>query len=133
MACDVKYLTWVNSNSSSNEQMVKLKVIYYWPLQKKATILDVILRMWTHQINNIIISYFYNKKTSAIYVACVSGVERGGGGGRGKGMRVWKGKKRDTCYKNPPPPPHLKKRKHFKNPRFEKFKKTPLMRKNPTI
>ena len=29
MACDVKYLTRVNSNSSSNGQMVKLKVIYY--------------------------------------------------------------------------------------------------------
>lgn len=52
--------------------------------------------------NNIIISYFYNKKTSAIYVACVSVVERGGegggGGGRGKGMGIWEGKKGDTCY-----------------------------------
>ena len=53
--------------------------------------------------NNVIISYFYNKKTSAIYVACVSGVERGGGGGRGNGMGIWKVKKRDTCYKTLPP------------------------------
>ena len=54
--------------------------------------------------NNIIISYLYNKKTSAIYVACVSGDERRGGGvgGRGKGMGIWEGKKRDTCYKTLP-------------------------------
>ena len=55
-------------------------------------------------------SYFYNKKTSAIYVACVSVVERGGegGGGGGKGMGIWEGKKGDTCYRvyEPPPPPH---------------------------
>ena len=52
--------------------------------------------------NNSIISSFYNKKISAIYVACVSvvemGGEGGGGGGRGKGMGIWEGKKGDTCY-----------------------------------
>lgn len=69
--------------------------------------------------NDIIISYFYNKKTSAIYVACVSGGVRGGGGvgGRGKGMGIWKGKKRDTCYKTPPPPsPIIEKRETLIQP-----------------
>lgn len=31
-------------------------------------------------------SYFYIKRTSAIYVACVSGVERGG---EGEGEKEW--------------------------------------------
>lgn len=44
--------------------------------------------------NNIIISYFYNKKTSAIYVACVSVVERGGEGEAEKGSGFGKGRKR---------------------------------------
>lgn len=68
--------------------------------------------------NNIIISYFYNKKTSVIYAACVSGGERGGGqvGGRGKGMGIWKGKEKGTCYKTPPPSPTIEKRETLIQP-----------------
>lgn len=46
---------------------------------------------------NIIISYFYIKKTSAIYVACVSGIERGGEGGGEKEWEFGKGRKRTTA------------------------------------
>ena len=52
---------------------------------------------------NIIISYFYIKKTSAIYVAYVSGVERGGEGGGEKEWGFGKGRKRTPAVRPPPP------------------------------
>lgn len=55
--------------------------------------------------NDIIISYFYNKKTSAIYVACVSGGVRGGGGVGGRGWGFGKGRKGTPVIRPPPPPP----------------------------
>ena len=110
IACDVKYLTRVNSNSSSNEQMVKLKVIYYWPLQKKATILDVILRMWTHQWTLLLTTFITERLHQYLCSLCVR-FWKGRGRGEGEGEKGWGfGKGTNTCYKNPSPLPTIEKK-----------------------
>ena len=65
---------------------------------------------------NIIISYFYIKKTSAIYVAYVSGVERGGEGGGEKEWGFGKVRKRTPAVRPSDPPPTIEKRETLIRP-----------------
>lgn len=65
----------------------------------------------------LLLAIFITKRLPAIYVACVSGGVRGGGGVGGRGWGFGKGRKGTPVIRPPPPPsPIIEKRETLIQP-----------------